>query len=187
MGLRFRKSVGRRSSRVTFGKSGASFSTGAGPFRVSRSTSGASRATVSARGTGLSYSVGRGRSGGGGGLIVAVLTVALILLVSSCIHSPKQTTVVDVSPLPSPVPTVTQLEKSAAGVKALPDAEPTPAPETSPEPVVRAFVLNTSSHKYHAPGCSSVANIKPENRQDFTGTVEELEAMGYEPCGRCGG
>lgn len=50
-----------------------------------------------------------------------------------------------------------------------------------------SFVLNTSSHKYHDPGCSSVRKMDSANRLDYTGTREEVEALGYEPCQICGG
>lgn len=51
----------------------------------------------------------------------------------------------------------------------------------------RTFVVNTSSHKYHKPTCGAVREIKDDNRWDFVGTREEVEALGYEPCGLCGG
>lgn len=47
------------------------------------------------------------------------------------------------------------------------------------------FVLNTSGKKYHLPTCSSVEEMKPENRQEYSGTRQLLEAQGYSPCGRC--
>ena len=47
------------------------------------------------------------------------------------------------------------------------------------------YVLNTNSHKFHYPDCESVADMNPKNRQDFTGTREEVIAMGYVPCKRC--
>lgn len=59
--------------------------------------------------------------------------------------------------------------------------------QTRTVPGVRSFVLNINSHKYHKPTCGSVGEISPEHRRDYTGTVEEVEAMGYEPCGLCGG
>ena len=61
------------------------------------------------------------------------------------------------------------------------------AEQTRTVPGVRSFVLNTNSHKYHKPTCGSVGEISPEHRRDYTGTVEEVEAMGYKPCGLCGG
>ena len=47
------------------------------------------------------------------------------------------------------------------------------------------FILNTGTHKFHVPGCESVADIKEKNRQDYTGPREELINMGYDPCKRC--
>lgn len=49
----------------------------------------------------------------------------------------------------------------------------------------RQYTLNTNSLKFHLPTCSSVEDIKPENKQDFTGDREELIKQGYSPCGRC--
>lgn len=47
------------------------------------------------------------------------------------------------------------------------------------------YILNTSSHKFHKPTCSSAASIKDKNRQMFEGTREEVIKMGYSPCGVC--
>lgn len=47
------------------------------------------------------------------------------------------------------------------------------------------YVLNTNTKKFHYPGCSSVKQIKAENRVDYTGSRDELINMEYEPCGRC--
>lgn len=49
----------------------------------------------------------------------------------------------------------------------------------------QTYVLNTSTHKFHRPGCSSVGDIKPENYSTYTGTRESVRDMGYQPCGRC--
>ena len=57
-------------------------------------------------------------------------------------------------------------------------------PEDPDEPVV-TYVLNTSRKRFHRPDCQSVLDIKPENRQDFYGTREELIDQGYQPCGNC--
>ena len=48
-----------------------------------------------------------------------------------------------------------------------------------------AYVLNTSSKKFHAPDCSSVDSIKAGNRDDWQGSREDLVAQGYQPCGAC--
>lgn len=47
------------------------------------------------------------------------------------------------------------------------------------------YVLNTSSKKFHLPGCSSVKNIADGNRSDYDGTRQELIDQGYQPCGVC--
>ena len=51
--------------------------------------------------------------------------------------------------------------------------------------IVRDYVLNTSSRKFHAPDCPSCADISDDNRQDYHGTRDDLLARGYEPCGSC--
>lgn len=47
------------------------------------------------------------------------------------------------------------------------------------------YVLNTNTHKFHYPSCSSVSDMKPENTSYFTGSRDEVIAQGYKPCGRC--
>lgn len=49
----------------------------------------------------------------------------------------------------------------------------------------RLYILNTSTKKIHLPDCRSAAAISPENRKEYTGTIDELLAMGYSPCGNC--
>lgn len=57
--------------------------------------------------------------------------------------------------------------------------------DTSNESKETIYIVNTNTRKYHRTDCSSVTDMKAKNRQEFTGTREELEAQGYEPCGRC--
>ena len=47
------------------------------------------------------------------------------------------------------------------------------------------YVLNNNTRKFHRPSCSSVEDIKPSNREDYTGSREALIKLGYEPCKRC--
>lgn len=47
------------------------------------------------------------------------------------------------------------------------------------------YIINTSSKKFHLPTCSSVEDIKEENRENYNGYREWLIENGYEPCGRC--
>ena len=48
-----------------------------------------------------------------------------------------------------------------------------------------SYILNTSSKKFHDPSCSGAEDIKESNREEFTGSREDLIARGYSPCGRC--
>ena len=47
------------------------------------------------------------------------------------------------------------------------------------------YVLNTSSKKFHLPDCSGVSSMSPANRQDYTGSRQDLLSQGYSPCGTC--
>lgn len=47
------------------------------------------------------------------------------------------------------------------------------------------YILNTNTKKFHYEGCHGASQIKNKNRQDFTGSREELLNKGYSPCGMC--
>ena len=49
------------------------------------------------------------------------------------------------------------------------------------------YVLNVSSKRIHMPYCSSVEDMKPENRKDYTGETAPLLEQGYTTCGTCFG
>lgn len=53
------------------------------------------------------------------------------------------------------------------------------------EEEAETYVLNTNTRKFHRPDCSSVSEMREENRQEFYGTREQLIEDGYEPCGSC--
>ena len=48
-----------------------------------------------------------------------------------------------------------------------------------------AYILNTSTKKFHYPTCSSVRQMIEANTQEYNGDREEVVSMGYDPCGRC--
>ncbi len=64
---------------------------------------------------------------------------------------------------------------------------PTTEETTTQQPVSEeaSYVVNTNTGKFHRPTCSSVKDIKEENRWDYFGTREALEEMGYVACKRC--
>lgn len=47
------------------------------------------------------------------------------------------------------------------------------------------YILNTNTKKFHEPSCSSVNKMAAKNKQEYTGSRDEVIAMGYEPCQRC--
>lgn len=55
----------------------------------------------------------------------------------------------------------------------------------SPDAASASYILNTNSRKFHNPGCSGVEKISAGNRQEFTGSRDDLIAQGYSPCGNC--
>ena len=49
--------------------------------------------------------------------------------------------------------------------------------------VSATYILNTNSHKFHNPSCSSVSKMSESNKEDFNGT--RLIKKGFEPCKLC--
>ena len=47
------------------------------------------------------------------------------------------------------------------------------------------YILNTNTKKFHDPDCSGAADIKPDNKETYTGSRQALLEDGYEPCGSC--
>ena len=47
------------------------------------------------------------------------------------------------------------------------------------------YILNVKNKKFHKPDCSATSNISSANKQDFTGTRDQLIAQGFSPCGIC--
>lgn len=47
------------------------------------------------------------------------------------------------------------------------------------------YVLNRNTKKFHRPNCSSVQDIKPKNKQEFSGNTKALIQQGYSPCKNC--
>lgn len=47
------------------------------------------------------------------------------------------------------------------------------------------FILNTNTKKAHRSSCSSAAQIAEKNRQEYTGTADSVQALGYDLCKNC--
>lgn len=71
-------------------------------------------------------------------------------------------------------------DETAADTKAAAASEAEDAPTAS-----AAYVCNKSSKKFHLPTCGSVDTMKPANRENYSGSRDDLIAKGYSPCQRC--
>ncbi len=48
-----------------------------------------------------------------------------------------------------------------------------------------AFVVNKGTRRFHLPDCSSIKDIKPQNKMNYSGERQALIDTGYGPCSRC--
>lgn len=64
-------------------------------------------------------------------------------------------------------------------------SESASADSAQEDSIEQTYILNTSTHKFHYPSCSSVEDIKESNKQTYNGLRDDLIAQGYEPCGQC--
>lgn len=48
-----------------------------------------------------------------------------------------------------------------------------------------SYVLNTNTHKFHLPTCTSVNDISNKNLQPTNKSREEIIGMGFQPCKKC--
>ena len=89
---------------------------------------------------------------------------------------------------PSFVPPADTAAAAASGLVALTDTTPEGTADDQtrlPAAEEPTYILNTNTHKFHYPWCSSVSDMKEKNKREFFGTREEALADGYEPCKRC--
>lgn len=64
-------------------------------------------------------------------------------------------------------------------------ATPTPEPVVEQVPQGTTYILNTNTKKFHYPSCGSVKQMKESNKQSYTGSRDDVIAMGYVPCKKC--
>ncbi len=88
-----------------------------------------------------------------------------------------------------PVPEETSNENSniqdEGGANAPAPQESIEEPEPVPAPVGTDYILNTNTHKFHYPTCGSVKQMAEKNKQAYSGSRDDVIAMGYDPCKKC--
>ena len=47
------------------------------------------------------------------------------------------------------------------------------------------YIINKNTNKIHKPSCHLAEDIKPENREEYTGNIADLIDQGYTACGTC--
>lgn len=50
---------------------------------------------------------------------------------------------------------------------------------------LNTYVLNTSSHRFHRPGCSAVEKMAEKNKETVIASRDDLIDRGFAPCTRC--
>lgn len=75
-----------------------------------------------------------------------------------------------------------QKDETGQKNKAVSSAGKAAASDASAE---KTYVLNTNTHKFHDPDCSSVSQMKEKNKRIVTESRDQIIADGYDPCGRC--
>ena len=62
--------------------------------------------------------------------------------------------------------------------------EPEPEPDESPD--AKTYVINKSTKKVHTEDCRYATDMKEENKEIYTGTLDDLIVDGYfSACGTC--
>ena len=197
MGFRFRKSKKIGPFRVTLSKSGLGASVGVKGFRVTKTAGGRVRTTASIPGTGVSYVKESGvkpsrsaparkvdgqsaprRPQPKGSAFAAFCVFALLFAVGFVFYAADKLT--------APAPPVKSVSISYASTPSpVPTLEPTPTPTPEPTPKISIYVANKNTGKFHESSCSSVLDIKDQNKAVYQTTRDDMISMGFEPCARC--
>ena len=100
--------------------------------------------------------------------------------------SPSPSASPSANPEPSPSVTPSVEPSPSPSVEPSPSAEPSPSPTPSAPPVSvgLTYIGNSNTMKFHEPSCSSVDDMKAENKVILSGRDAAI-AGGYKPCGRC--
>ena len=132
---------------------------------------------------------------GGVLLRVSAVLLAVMLMLSACAGGDgtmaSEVTTTEPTSISMTVPeTQAPATEPTEAPTTEPETEATEAPTTEPvtEPTEDAgqhYVLNKNTKKFHYPTCSSAADIKEKNREDYYGDREDLIEEGFEPCKRC--
>lgn len=177
--FRWRKRLNIGPLRINLSRSGIGTSLGVKGYRVTKTATGRKRTTASIPGTGLSYVTEESKmtKPKKKSKLLPILGVLLAIgIIGSCAGGNKDSK----DPAPTEPPAAAQTTAATTAPATVPTTEQKET--TAP---VRTYILNTSSKKFHKTNCSKAKDIADENREEFTGTRQEVIDQGYEPCGSC--
>jgi len=97
------------------------------------------------------------------------------------------------NPEPASVPTPESTVEPAIEFTPTTTSTSEPSVESTEESIVSqetesqgtVYILNTNTKKFHYPYCSSVDQMKESNKQEYTGSRDDVISQGYVPCKRC--
>lgn len=173
MGIRFRKSITIFPGvKLNISKSGLSLSVGKKGAHVTAGTSGRKSVNVGIPGTGLSYN--KTISGGSKKKSLGIVFTAIVLVGAVIMGIMKYKD------------TITgffakKADKPAVETTVDTDAD-TAVSDTTDPAAATAYVINTSTKKYHKPSCRYATgdNVKTVNK-----SKAQLESEGYVACKTC--
>lgn len=179
MGIRFRKSITIFPGvKLNISKSGLSLSVGKKGAHVTAGTSGRKSVNVGIPGTGLSYN--KTISGGSKKKSLGIVFTAIVLVGAVIMGIMKYKDTITgffakKADKPAVETTVDTDVKQSAGESAA-------ASDTGDAAAVSAYVINTSTKKYHKPSCRYATgdNVKTVNK-----SKAQLDSEGYVPCKTC--
>lgn len=104
---------------------------------------------------------------------------------TSNITGTEEGTTTSAAEVEAPVQEKLPAQEQAPVQEPAPAPEPTPVPEQTPAQVSLTYILNTNTKKFHYASCASVKQMKEENKQESSGSRDEIVAQGYVPCKKC--
>ena len=107
----------------------------------------------------------------------SIMTPGGAIVVVTTVTTPAKTT--------KSTSATTKPSSSATTTKASSTTTTEPSSATTTTTGKVKYIANTNTKKFHYPDCYSVTRMKESNKWYFTGSRDELIALGYSPCGNC--
>ncbi len=117
-------------------------------------------------------------------LILATLLLSVAVVAAAHMLVPK-IEASDHKPIPSPVAAAKDPDVWISQDDVADDEAAALVTVGTTEESVETYVLNTSTRKFHCQSCSSIDQMRDENREYVTGTRTAVADMGYTACKNC--